>query len=108
MAQIGGQGDLRRLVPHVAPPVRAAQSASQLALGLGEEVLGRMVRALHDRRDAALAVPRQGMSKELLPVAVELVEHDRFRAVPSGLALLAMRPDLAEQLAAVPLDLLGD
>ncbi len=99
---------MRRLVLHVAPPVRAAQSASQLAPGLGEEVLGRIVHALHDRRNAALAVPRQGMSKELLPVAVELVEHDRCRAVPSGLALLTMRPDLPAQLAAVPPDLLGD
>ena len=90
------------------PKLRAAQPAPQFALGLGEEVLGWVVRALHDRHDTALLVPRQGMPEEMVPVAVEVVEHDRFRTVPAAGALPAMHPDSPAQVAAVPPDLLGD
>ena len=108
IAQVGGQRDLCRLVLQVAPQMCAAQPAPQVALGLGEEVLGRVVRALHDRHDAALPVPRHGMPEEVVPVAVEAVERDRFRTVPAGGALLTMGPDSPAQLAAVRLDLRGD
>ena len=58
IAQVGGQSDLHRLVLHVTSQVRAAQPTPQFALGLGEEVLGRVVGALHDRQDTALRAPR--------------------------------------------------
>ena len=61
IVQVCVQGDLGWLVQHVAPQVRAAQPPQQLARGLGERVLGWVVRALHDQHDVALAVPRQGM-----------------------------------------------
>ena len=105
IVQVGGQSDLRRLVLHVAPQVRAAQPAPQFALGLGEEVLGRVVRALHERHYTALLVPRQGMPEEVVPVGVEAVEHDRFRTVPATGARPAMRLDSPAQLAAVPPEL---
>ena len=44
----------------------------------------------------------------MVPVAVEVVEHDRFRTVPAAGALPAMHPDSPAQVAAVPPDLLGD
>lgn len=44
----------------------------------------------------------------MIPVAIVLVEHDRFRVVRTLDARLALSPDAPAETAAAPLDLLGE
>ena len=56
MPQVRGQGGLGRLVLHVAPQMRAAQTPAQALLDGGEEVLDDVVGAVDDRHRPAPAI----------------------------------------------------
>ena len=99
--QVRGQRGLRRLVFHVPPEMRAAQPPPQLLLGGGEEVLGDIVRALHDGEDLAVGSPRHGMPEQAVDVAVQVREDHRLRSVVGPARLLG--GDLLAQLVMVGL-----
>ncbi len=69
--QVGGQRCRRWLVLHVAPQACAAQAAGELALGVGEAVLGRIVGPFQERLDLPFGVGRQRMADELVQVGCD-------------------------------------
>ena len=76
----------------------SSQAPPQLALGLGEELLGGFVRAGDDRQDATGGVAHDRMSEGLVLVAVEIVQHDGFRPGVGGGRLHALVQVFAEGL----------
>ena len=75
------------------------QAAAQAELGAGEGVLGSLVGALHDRREASALVVCDGMPEELVAITVQVAEHDGFRRRARHAGLLHGLAELLAELS---------
>jgi len=79
MTKIGCQCRLCRLIFKVATEIRSTQSATQLLLVRAEEMLCNIVGTLDHSDDSAVLIAARRMAKQVVGVAVEVIEYDRFR-----------------------------
>ena len=105
--QVGSQGNLGRLVLHVPAQVGAPHASAQTALGLGEELLGRVVGAFDDGHYAARLVASDGMPAQSVLVALQVLQHDRLGHGSSVARTVRKRLDALAEGVAVSLQACG-
>ena len=92
--QVRRQSSLCRLILHVTTELCATQAPAQILFGKAGEVFGDVIRAFDHGDDLARVVERHGTPEQAVAVAIQIIEHDRFRQ--GAKRLCSIRPVLGD------------